>query len=223
MPSERATVVDAYDRYYLRPDYFGYRDWLYRPYIKALAKRAGLKPGFKVLDAGCGQGFFTGVFADLGLVAIGVDVSAEGIRAAHRQYASTGARYIVGDVRNMGLRSEFDCVFTRSCSLYNRDALDELTEVSDELLSYVKDGGVFIFDYYTRLGSRRKSASWIYHSVRAVRRHFSHYPKSEVFFSVRADSLILGSLTFSRPVSLMSAVVSRWCGIGGELVAIVRK
>jgi SAM-dependent methyltransferase len=223
MQPERDSLVKAYDRDYLRADYFGYREWLYRPYIKALARRARLEPGCSILDAGCGQGFFTQVFVDLGFSALGADMSIEGIRAAKRQYGSTRARYIVGDVRNLGFRSEFDCVFTRSCSLYNREALGELTAVTDKLLEYVRPGGVLIFDYYTRLSPRRKSSSWIYHSLRAVRSHFSQYPRSEVFFSLRADSLIFGSLTFSRPVSAIDATLSRWCGVGGELVAIVRK
>src|SRR5204863_5768373 len=97
------------------------------------------------------------------------------------------------------------------------------TEVTDGLLKYIRPGGVLIFDYYSRLSPRKTSASWRYHSLRAARSHFSQYPNSDVFFSLRADSLVFGRLSFTRPISAMSAVVSRYCGIGGELVALVRK
>jgi hypothetical protein len=49
----------SYERNYQRPNFFGHRSWLYRPYIKALANKAGLKDKDRVLDLGCGQGFFT--------------------------------------------------------------------------------------------------------------------------------------------------------------------
>src|SRR5215813_11357591 len=78
---ERESVAATYNRNYRHLDFFGYKEWLYRPYIKALAKKAGLKAGCRILDAGCGQGFFTWLFADLGFAAVGADISEGGIRA----------------------------------------------------------------------------------------------------------------------------------------------
>ena len=63
-PEAPENVAATYDRFYRQPNYFHYRDWLYRPFIRALIKAAGLKRGSRVLDVGCGQGFFTALFAD---------------------------------------------------------------------------------------------------------------------------------------------------------------
>src|SRR3990172_9238249 len=123
MQSEQESLSARYDRNYRCPNYFRYREWLYRPFMKAMVKRARLEPGARILDAGCGQGFFTWLFADLGFTAVGADISSEGIRAAHRQYGSTRARYIIADVSELGFRNIFHCVFTRGCSLYNKDTL----------------------------------------------------------------------------------------------------
>ena len=223
MEHERESLADVYDRNYVNANYFGYRKWLYRPYIRALARRANLVRGSSVLDAGCGQGFFTWLFSELGCAALGVDISPEGISAANRQYGSSGARYLVGDVRNLGFAAQFDCVFTRSCSLYNKEGFGTSADLTDRFLEYVKPGGVFIFDYYTRLSSRRKSASWTYHSLRDLKRHFSRYTKVETFFSLRIDSILVGSSAFSKPASWINTKVSKWTGVGGELVAIVYK
>jgi SAM-dependent methyltransferase len=223
MQSKREDLTEAYDRNYLRPNYFAYREGLYRPYLKALVKKARLKKGSSVLDAGCGQGFFTWLFADLGFTALGVDISGEGIRAAQREYGSSRAHYVVGDVRRLEFHRQFDCVFTRSCSLFNSEAFQNLHDVTNALLTYVAAGGILIFDYYTKLSRWKASSSWVYHSLSAVQKHFSHYPQAEVFFSLRFDSIILGRLAFTYPVSSINATISRCTGIGGELVAFVRK
>lgn len=188
-----------------------------------MVKRAGLKGGSSVLDAGCGQGFFTWLFADLGFAAVGVDISIEGIHAAEREYSSSPARYVVGDIRHLELDGQFDCVFTRSCSLFNSQAFDEFHDATDRLLTYVKPGGILIFDYYTKLNRRKTSRSWIYHPLAVAIKHFSHYPQAQVFLSLRFDTIALGSLAFTSPVTRINALLSRYTGIGGELVALVKK
>jgi SAM-dependent methyltransferase len=223
MQPECEDLAQRYDRNYLQPNYFDYKEWLYRPYIKALVKKAGLKKGSSVLDAGCGQGFFTSLFADLGFAAVGVDISAEGIRAAQRKYSSSRACYVVGDIRTPDLARQFDCVFTRSCSLFNSEAFGELQEVTDAFLTHVRPGGIFIFDYYTKLSPREASPSWIYHSLAAADKHFSKYPRAQVFFSLRFDAIALGSLALTPWSTKIAAIVSQRTGIGGELLALVRK
>ena len=215
-------LAAGYDRRYVQANYFQYRTWVYRPFIKAIIKRVRLAKGSRLLDAGCGQGFFTSLFAECGMKALGVDVSPEGVRQARKNYgAMPNAEFTVGDVCRLAYKNEFDCVYSRSCSLYNRDNFAEDRSVSDALLKYVKPGGVLIFDYYTNLCPRKKSAAWIYHSVAAARKHFSRYPGGKVYFSLRVDTLLLGSRSFS--LSAFNIVAGRFTGIGGDLVAIVPK
>jgi SAM-dependent methyltransferase len=219
--SELDNIAASYDRNYVQPNYFEYKTWLYKPFIKALVKKARLKKKQHLLDAGCGQGFFTSLFAGCGLKTLGVDISAEGISHAKKNQDGSGAEFEVGDVCNLPYENAFDCVYSRSCSLYNRTDFAENSDTSDALLKYVKPGGMLIFDYYTNPGAREKSKSWIYHSAASVEKHFSRYPGTEIYFSLRFDTLLLGRFSFS--LSDMNILASRATGIGGDLIAIVPK
>jgi SAM-dependent methyltransferase len=170
---------------------------------------------------GCGQGFFTSLFANEGMESLGADLSAEGVAQARNVYGKTGAKFEVGDALRLPYAATFDCVYSRSCSLYNRPDFAEQRAVTDTLLGYVRPGGVLIFDYYTNLCARKQGGSWRYHSMNEARRHFSQYPGSRVYFSLRFDTLLLGSFAFG--LSGLSALGSRISGAGGELVVLVRK
>jgi SAM-dependent methyltransferase len=149
--SKLQSIVRFYDKNYRSPNFFRYRRWMYRRFIQAVASKAGLVNGNSVLDVSCGQGFFTSRFAELGMEAFGVDISGEAIRSANGEYCFSGVKFEVGDVKNLPYSNAFDCVFVRSCSLYNSLAFEEDGEVTEVFLRYVKQGGVLIFDYNSRL------------------------------------------------------------------------
>lgn len=220
--NEENQLANAYDRKYLDPNFFGNRRWLYLPFAKALLQKAELGPGTRLLDAGCGQGFFTGLFAELGVDALGVDLSSVGIEAAKKSCAFSRARFQVGDILQLPFREEFDCVFTRSCSLYNTTEFSHDTGVTDHLIGYVRRGGVLIFDYYSRLSPRDRADSWLYHSLAQVREHFAKYHDSKTYFSLRFDAWVPGGRGFSPITTRIASFLSRVTGLGGELVVFVR-
>ena len=51
---------------------------------------------------------------------------------------------------------KFDCVFTRSCSLYNTDDFIIRNDTTGYLLTQIKNGGTFIFAYNTNLNPTKK-------------------------------------------------------------------
>ena len=216
-------AADDYSEKYLRDNYFGYRIWMYRPYIRAIARRARIPKRGRVLDAGCGQGFFSSLFGRLGFQTLGVDTSAEGIQSAIANFGSALVSFQVGDILSMNAPRIYDCVFCRSCSLYNTENIENSRETTDALLGMVKPGGVLVFDYYTKLSPRKASSSWIYHSLAVVRRHFNRYPRSRVYFTLRIDTLFFGRLSFTLPLYWLSRVISTTTGIGGDIVALVWK
>jgi 2-polyprenyl-3-methyl-5-hydroxy-6-metoxy-1,4-benzoquinol methylase len=57
--------------------------YLFDP-VQQLAAPAG--PGTRVLDVGCGNGYWSGLFADKGCVVVGIDPSASGIEVARETY-----------------------------------------------------------------------------------------------------------------------------------------
>jgi SAM-dependent methyltransferase len=211
----------GYDRKYTTPNFFGDRRWLYRPFIKALVKKTRLKPGMSLLDAGCGQGFFTTLFAEEGINALGVDLSSVGIEVAKKSSELPQAQFQVGDILQLPFERQFDCVFIRSCSLYNTTTFSSDTSVTDQMMRYLRPGGLLIFDYYSRLSPRVHADGWLYHSMAQVKAHFKNYSNHEVYFSLRFDALLLGRFAFSPFISYIANFISRKTGIGGDIVVIV--
>ncbi len=213
--------VTTYDDKYRKSHYFRYREWLYRPFVRALVKKAALEKHSRVLDVGCGQGFFSWLFADFGLKPLGIDISAEGIRSAQELYGGSGATFEKGDALSVQHSGAFDCVFVRGLSSYNSKDFFRRRDVTDALLGYLKPNGVMIFGYHTNLCPRKRSESWEYHSLSDARAHFSSYPGAKIYFTLRIETLLFGSWAFSAPLTLLSALISRSAGIGGELIAFV--
>lgn len=212
-----------YDRAYEKKNYFGYQEWIYGSYIKGLISQAGLKSGETILDVGCGQGFFSYLFHKGGMRVYALDISKTAIRVAKNAYSSLGMEFAVGDVQAMSFPDRFDCVFTRSCSLYNTDDFPLKHYVTDELLRHVKDGGTFIFAYNTNLSPSKRSESWRYHTLSHVKKHFSRYPNARIFFISKVDTLLVRKYAFSSLVTKVNMFLSRALGLGGDLVCIIRK
>jgi SAM-dependent methyltransferase len=218
-----SNLVSEYDRAYCKPHYFDHKETVERPFIVSLTQKARLSAGASILDAGCGQGFFTWLFAQLGFRATGIDISNQAILSAQREYTSSGARFEVGDIGSLSYIEAFDCVFARGLSLYNSDDFEVAHHVTDVFLKYLKPGGVFIFVYYTVINPRKRSTTWRYHSVRNIKQHFAKYPSRQIFFSLRSGTGWLRSLAISKPVSLIDMTISYLTGMGGYAVVIVPK
>src|SRR6478672_12216036 len=106
--------TEHYNIIYKNHNFFKFRKWIFQPLIKAVVDKAQLPKQTQIVDLGCGQGFFTSLFADLGFQTLGVDLSSEAIKSATQQYASTGAKFEVGDVLSLPYKNSLDAIFVRS-------------------------------------------------------------------------------------------------------------
>lgn len=212
-----------YDVFYEEKNPFGYKEWIYKPYLKSLLAKAGLKPGSTILDVGCGQGFFSNLLRNCGMRVTGVDISDTGVRAASKNYGSSDIRFVAADINTMPAGSAFDCVFVRSLSLYNVEDFSGNHDVTDRLMQYVKRGGVFIFAYNTNLKFTNRGGPWRYHTLRQGRQHFASYSNVKCFFTLKIDAVILRTLAFNYLFSKVNSILSSLFGIGGEIVCILQK
>lgn len=210
---------EHYDELYLTKNVFKNREWLYKPFIDALVTKAKLRKGSSLLDVGCGQGFFPYLFALNDLKVTGVDLSKSAVDMAIREYGSH-ATFFERDIFEEPLTEQYDCVYTRSLSLYNRLDLDNAHDATIRLLEHVKPGGLLIFDYNSRLKPR--TGMWTNHSVKTVREHFRLY-NGQTYFCSRLDTWGLGAWAFSSPVQWASHRFAKTFGLGGEIVALIRK
>lgn len=224
MPPVRLTPRAFYDEAYRTADLFHYNERMYRAYVKTLVAVARLKKGAAVLDAGCGQGLFTRLFAAEGMQVFSTDVSLVGLQQARARYGPAVARPFVSDLYRSAIRPDFgfDCVFVRSCSLYNTDRVDSCVATTQILMSLVRVGGLMILAYNTNLSGQGEN--WRQHRLEEMRLLLrSANVRYHLYFISRIDTVVLGRLAFSNVVTAINEWISRNTGIGGEIVAVIRK
>ena len=111
--------------------------------VKKQAQWAGIKPGMRIADIGCGPGITTSALHTLnqpGGNTIGIDFSKPRIEYARKHYDTFGVEYILEDIRNslekFGL---FDFVWVRFVLEYY---LKESFEIVKNLSKIIKPGGI---------------------------------------------------------------------------------
>lgn len=214
--------ANHYNAQYQKQNYFGYREWLYARYISSLIRACGLKKGASVLDVGCGQGFFSYLFRKHGMNVCGIDISEVGIREAQIKYGHLGISFAVADIETASLSEQFDCVFVRGLSLYNRPDFPDNDEVTRNLFKYVRPSGVLMFLYHTNCSSK-KSDSWRYHSWNDFQRHFARYSNIKMYFSFIIYSYVLGNHAFTTLSTRVNRFASKLFRRGGDLICILNK
>ena len=125
----------------------GVQDRIFSPHSANLFRQAGIGPGDRVLDVGCGTGATTRLLADLvgpaGSV-VGVDIdpaSLEIARAHPRAGGSAGIRYRQGDIADLDLGETVDAVAGRLVLLHVSDPVAVLLR----LARCVRPGGIVTF------------------------------------------------------------------------------
>jgi ubiquinone/menaquinone biosynthesis C-methylase UbiE len=122
-----------------------------RPMTERLLRDAGVRPGMRVLDVGCGVGDVTCLVAEIvGPTgsAVGVDFAGSVLATARSRVASRGlgwARFVEGNIENVPLArlatEPFDAVVGRLVLMYQPDPMAVLRH----LAAMVKPGGVVVF------------------------------------------------------------------------------
>lgn len=117
-------------------------------FTERLLQDAGIKPGMKVLDIGCGTGEVTFLIAELvggsGEV-LGIDSNGEAIAKARERVEekfSANVYFKQEDLTKLSLGSvQFDAVVARRVLMY----LPNLTEILRNLSHLIRSGGLFVF------------------------------------------------------------------------------
>lgn len=106
-----------------------------------LVQNTKLKPGFKVLDVGCGFGNLL-EYLPKDISYVGVDISQNYINYAKKRYTSRG-RFICADVTRLDLKREkFDVIFISS--LFHHLPDNEVEKLLESLLHLIKKESVLV-------------------------------------------------------------------------------
>lgn len=100
-------AAEGYDNFIEKKDYL-------RAHLlnKAVLDLFGNVKGRKVLDAGCGQGYFSNILSKKGAEVLGIDYSEKLIEIAKDKYFSESTKFEVHDLKNPlpFKNSRFDCI-----------------------------------------------------------------------------------------------------------------
>jgi ubiquinone/menaquinone biosynthesis C-methylase UbiE len=120
---------------------------IYGPSTRRLFVEAGIETGMRVLDVGCGAGDVALLAADLvgpqGAI-VGVDVNPTILQTARMRVQAAGLTnvgFVEGDIRHVGLETDFDAVVGRLVLLYLGNPAETLRHV----VGHLRAGGIVAF------------------------------------------------------------------------------
>ena len=154
-------------------------------------KLAGLGPGLRVLDVGCGAGDVSFLAASMvgptGLV-VGVDQNADAIALATSRVEKAGlanVRFERGDITALAYRGEFDAVIGRLVILYLGDPVKGVRAFS----SYVRPGGFVYFQEFCEPGQPSAPHVPLFDYTRRIITEAFTRAKIDLYIGMRLSSI----------------------------------
>lgn len=124
-------------------DNIPYSDWCH--YIKGLLDEYHITSG-TIADLGCGTGTLTRLLSDMGYDTIGVDNSLDMLEIA-KDKSSEDILYLLQDMRELELMEGLDAMISICDSINYITTPSDLIEVFKGVKAYLKNQGIFIFDF----------------------------------------------------------------------------
>lgn len=149
-----------YDKWYKAEDRIG-RPFFYhdirreRRFVKTLIKKSGMPQGSSLVDIGCGNGMYSGIFRDYGMNVKGIDISEKAIEFCNGKFQNE-IEFTCGDALSLGHEIECDYGFCSFFTLFNAfDTGRECREYADLIMNHIKKDGLLFFIWYSDLTAIR--------------------------------------------------------------------
>ena len=132
-----------------------------------------LHRGMRVLDVGCGCGFYTHLLDRMGFDCVGIDRSQVGIDWARNHYPSSA--FLCCDLSEMPFDpGSFDVIYARGLSHYNYALMSrQAIHTTIALMRFLKPDGLFTVISVTDLSRRREPGKIWNNSLEDYRKHMA--------------------------------------------------
>jgi ubiquinone/menaquinone biosynthesis C-methylase UbiE len=157
-------VLSYYDQFYTSDDFKYYSEKLTKKFIKGVLAKCHISPPGKILDVGCGTGYYCRIFHEMGFQPIGVDFSKTAIAKAREKFPTLEFR--VGDALDLPFDpSIFDVILSYGCSVVSTYEISKIQEYVRYLMTFIKRGGWLVLIGGSNLSGRRlETSSWLSHT-----------------------------------------------------------
>jgi SAM-dependent methyltransferase len=157
-------IIEYYNSFYAGGDFEYYPPEVTENVLAALCRKARVPAGARVLDLGCGTGFYTSIFHRMGYDVVGIDISEAGIRKATDLHP--GVSFAVDDATDLHFPpASFDMIFSLGVSVMNTRDHSDLHTYVRHLMTFLKPGGRLLYLGGSDLsGAHSKTSNWIFHT-----------------------------------------------------------
>jgi SAM-dependent methyltransferase len=107
--------------------------------VKPFLEFAGIAPGQRVLDVGCGTGIITAGAADLGATAVGIDPSEPYLQFARSRRSRPNTSFELGDAHHIAYP---DASFDAAVSTLALDVIPDPRKAAEEMCRVTRPGGI---------------------------------------------------------------------------------
>jgi SAM-dependent methyltransferase len=157
-------VLTYYDRFYTSDDSKYYPEGITKKFFRGVFSKCHIKPPGKILDVGCGTGYYCKIFHDLGFKPTGIDFSRTAIEKARQNYPDID--FSVAEALDLPFDpSSFDIILSCGCSVVSTHQISKINDYVRHLMSRVKPSGWLLLIGGSNLsGRRQETSSWLSHT-----------------------------------------------------------
>ncbi len=118
-------LKEYYDKFYRESEFQYYDVKTTQRFLDAVLGKCRVTTGSRILDIGCGTGFYTELLHGAGYDSMGIDISRVGLLKGRETHLEL--QLVAGDASSMPfIRGSFDVLFMNGCSLANTHDIDSI-------------------------------------------------------------------------------------------------
>lgn len=216
-----------YDKKYLTTDYKRSLD-IDRAFIKGIVEKYNIPPCSSLLDLGCGTGWYSNLFTELGFNVVGIDYSKIGVIKARDLYGDK-IHWVVGDVFNIpfSAKKKFNVIFCCDFPPYNLvDNPQDASDITKKIFEYLNQNGFFIFIWSSKLtGKRNGDSVVIEYTTNQVKEIFSSLGKiiGDVYTTNKQLFPVLGKYSINKFVTKLTSFAVKVHRRNVRIICVVKK